>query len=614
MSWLRRHAEWGVFIALALLAIGPSLRPDHVVGDGVDMYGTLWFYWWVQDCILNLRDPGFTDLFFYPLGKDIFAHTGNNFVDAVVAAPFFWLFGNPGYQRCFVFALMLANIASFRVLAQGLFRDRAVVFAASLAWALNPYILFEITAGRLTQAFLVFLPLALHHLLACERSEGWKHPVLLGLFTALQAATYWFMGWFMAFAFFPLAVWALVRSRDRRRLALRYGVAVAVCLVSISPFIVSMALAAGEGQVPGLSRATDLDLFTAPSQLANNVGASLHGLVRAEQEGPPFLTSWSWGPLLLLAILVGRERLKWGLSIAAITLMSLGPVLYTPWTEGEVVLPTYMLAYHYLPFFDRLWFPYRGLSVVFLLGCVVLGGLAERTWRWRPPVMWAVLGLFAVGTMAEQHRWAVFPFVVKDLTLPRVMQLVKLEGGYVIHLPIGVNQPSIIWQTFHEQPMFGGMGENAPLLQPAGWMQRKKNSFIRSLIKATQSPWADRKHSALQRKVIEEEGFRWVILHRDLVESEAMKWSDHPLVEDERAEWAFDSTRRLTEIIGDPTAVEGTYVVWDLRGMATAPPGLEPTPETLYMRVWETPPDPAYERALREAGRMGGPPKMKEAR
>ena len=35
--------------------------PGHVVGDGVDLYGSVWFAWWIQDCILELRDPEIHD-------------------------------------------------------------------------------------------------------------------------------------------------------------------------------------------------------------------------------------------------------------------------------------------------------------------------------------------------------------------------------------------------------------------------------------------------------------------------------------------------------------------------------------------------------------------------
>ena len=600
MSRLKAHAEWAVFLVLALLAISPAFKSGHVVGDGVDLYGTLWFYWWIEDCLFALRDPGFTTHFFFPLGKDIFAHTGNNFVDAVVALPFMWLFGNPGYQRWYVLAVLLANVASFRVLARGLFTDRAVVFASSLAYAVSPYILFEITAGRLTQAFLVFSPLALHHLLKTESSSSWKHPVLAGLFTALQGWTYWFMGWFLAFAFVPLGIAALARSKDRKRLLLRYLVAGGTCLVAVAPAAIAIAAAASSGEVPGLNQ-NEVDLFSSPDMLQNNVGTALHGLVMFEQNGPPMLVSWVWLPVTL-ASMVAAPRFR--AAFVVVLLMSLGPVFFSPWTEGNFVLPWYMAAYHYLPYFDRLWFPYRMLSVLFLLVCVAFGYLAQLLWRRRPNAVWVGLAVLVLGTIAEQNRWRILPFVTRDATLPRVMEQVRDEGGYLIHLPLGVNQPSIIWQTFHEQPMFGGMGENAPLLQPEGFRQRLQNSFIRTLLESTRRPSHKRTYSSKQRERIEEEGFRWVVLNRDLVESEAIRVSRVELDDVETANWAIRGTRRLVEVLGEPTAVEGTYVTWDLTGDAATPAGLEPTPENLYTKVWETPPPPAYEAALRESGRL----------
>ena len=173
---------------------------------------------------------------------------------------------------------------------------------------------------------------------------------------------------------------------------------------------------------------------------------------------------------------------------------------------------------------------------------------------------------------------------------------------------MGVNQPSIVWQTFHGQPMFGGMGENAPLLQPEGWRQRMRNSFVRTLLESTRDPEKSRAYNSKQREIFQDEGFRWVILHRDLAESEAIRWARRSMKEEERAAWAISATRRLVEVLGEPTAVEGSYVSWDLLGEAETPPGLEPTEERLYSRVWESPPNPAYEDALREAGRLRDPP------
>jgi hypothetical protein len=93
----RGAADAAAAAGLALAAVGPALwAPDRVIGDGVDLYGTVWFYAWIQRCLQTGADPGFTDLMFHPLGKDILAHTGNNFLDAILAAP---MIGAVGLQR-----------------------------------------------------------------------------------------------------------------------------------------------------------------------------------------------------------------------------------------------------------------------------------------------------------------------------------------------------------------------------------------------------------------------------------------------------------------------------------------------------------------------------------
>ena len=159
-----------VYGLLALGAIWPSLgHPDNVPGDGVDLYGTLWFYWWIADSLGAGRDPGFTDLFFHPYGKDIFGHTGNNFVDAYVAAPLLWLLGTPGYYKVWVFVLMVGNALSFRVLARAVFQNRWAVFVSSALFMVNPFLMFELTTGRPTQAFVWFLPLAFWALLRADQ-------------------------------------------------------------------------------------------------------------------------------------------------------------------------------------------------------------------------------------------------------------------------------------------------------------------------------------------------------------------------------------------------------------------------------------------------------------
>ena len=592
----RPGLEWLVFLALGLVGIHRSFQAGYVVGDGVDLFGSVWFAWWIQDCILELRDPGFTTHFFYPLGKDIFAHTGNNFVDMVIAAPLYWLFGNPGYQRWFVLGTFLVNIACFRVLAKGLFEQRVVVFAASLAYAISPYLLFEITAGRITQAFVPFLPLAFHWFFKLSRGGSYRDAALAGLFTALQGWTYWFMGWFMAFAFVPLALGALWRSDDRKGLALRYGLAGLTCGLAILPGVIAMGMAASSGDVPGLHDGP-INLFESPGELANNIGPSLHGANLIETVGPRMLLSWSWAPVVL-AGLVAAPRLR--VACAVVGIMAIGPVMVLPWFQEPLVLPWYMAAYHLLPYFDRLWYPYRAYAVLFLLVCLSLGYLAKFVHSRHPRALVGGMVVFALATLVEQNRWGIYPFVSRDAALPEALEPIRDLGGKVIHLPMEINQDSIMWQTHHEQPMFGGMGENAALLQPDGYRERMDNSFIRALRLTALLPMESQPYSPLQRERIEEEGFRWVVLQRDLVESQSFRQSRMTASPKELERKAIDATRLLVKMLGEPVSVGGAVVLWDLLGEAQAPSGFEPTDEALYTRTWESVIPPEYEAQVRE--------------
>jgi hypothetical protein len=74
----------------------------------------------------------------------------------------------------------------------------------------------------------------------------------------------------------------------------------------------------------------------------------------------------------------------------------------------------------------------------------------------------------------------------------------------------------------------------------------------------------------------------------------------------------------LVAELGPPAAVDGQVVVWDLQGWTAkgreiSPPlaalsPFAPTTDTLSKRTWPLDDMPAYERHLRESGRIPDPP------
>jgi hypothetical protein len=619
---------WVEHLSYALLALGAVAgalaTPGHIVGDGVDLYGTFWFFWWIADCVANLRDPSFTDLMFHPLGKDIFAHTGNNFIDALVAVPFVQGIGFPRYQPVFVAFVLWGNALAFRPLARHVLGPGVGAWAATLLWQAAPFTLFEVMTGRITQAFLWFLPLAVLWFLRIGEPPvaegGWRRrwelarpSVLAGAFTALQAATYWFMGYFMALAFAWLALVALVRpDHPRRRLVLGWLGAGLTCVVLIAPAVLGMAGAVGAGDVPGLPESGGL--LAKPTAVGNNVAATLHGYWLMETRGQPLFSTWVWGGGLVAAAAFGRDRLRWTGIVAATLFFALGPTLPIGGTPQE---PTwswpYLVAYNGLPFLDRLWFPYRLAVIAFLgvalgMGAAVqrLDGLRAARMPWLPAVV--LPALLIGGNLAEQHRHLAFPLLHRDLTPPAVYGVIARERGALIELPIGLARISIAWQAVHGQPTFGGMAENAPVFWPPGFKQRFKNTLIRRLRQATREPSEVRTHKDRDRARLESEGFRWVVLDRQLVDSDVHRWPWSRRATPSEIERApFLTQARVTEALGDPVMVEGPLVVWDLLGGLDVPPDLRPTEDNLGTRTWEREDMPEYERHLREIGRLPGP-------
>ncbi len=645
-----RALEWGAYLFVAIIAVLPALLSGSaVVGDGVDLYGTLWFYWWIQDCLVHLHNPGFTDLFFYPLGKDIFAHTGDNFLDALVALPFRALLGFPRYQPVFVAFVLLGNALTFRVLARRVLngahgrslpsspllreilagpRLPVSAFAAVLLWQSCSYTLFEITCGRLTQAFLWFLPLAMERFLVLGTSAARRRDVVLtGVFMALQAWTYWFMGHFMLLLMCWLGSLQFLRTPFRGRLLLRYAMAALCALLLVAPALLPMMAAAHDGNLVGLGASTG-SLLELPATPGNNVSDTLHGYWLMERWGAPMLGYCTWMGGILLALFLGRDRLTWMGGAALMLLFALGPAV--PLSDGNTIsnLP-YILSWHLVPFLSRLWFPYRLVVMAFLCLSLAIALALDKLFRilgnakngrlsraGRGPVPLAVVLALLALNLFEQHRQLEWPFVTRDFSVPETFRWIGREGGAIIHLPIGINQPSIVWQTIHHQPMFGGMGENARLLWPEGYKKRLKRQpiyFFRKVIYHPDIPAP--RNSSIGLNSLLDEGYRWVVLHRELVDTVGRRLLDSdPDKRDFADTLPFKVTNRLMEVLGSPSATEGPLVVWDLYGEARPPAKLLPTKESLETRTWKPENEPAYEKLLKSKGRLpeGGVPTIRD--
>lgn len=540
----RRLSRWSLHLALALAGVVPTLtRTGHTVGDGVDAFGTVWFYWWIRRCVERFADPSWSNLFFYPDGKQVFADTGNNFVDAVLSVPFQWALGPTLYSPVFVLLLQLGNVLSFQALARYLWGPTRTSFFATVLWQVSPWILFEFTAGRPTQGMAWFLPLAVVYLLRTLREPGWGAAGRLGLTVGLAGWTYWFSGYFLVFLLIPL----LVAERPGRAALGRLAVAVGVCALLVLPAAIPMVRAIGAGIVPGLSGAGD-----GPRLLANNVEQDLHGLWLMETQGAPLFTSPAWGIPLVLAVAwpglrVPGGRGRWVAALLVTGVLALGAGVRVG--EGaSVPNPIYLWLYEHLPFFDRLWFPYRFASVMFLPAIVLVAAwwerLGARTW------LAALLVVAGLGGQAARGDW---PFRSHDARPPAALDVLATRPGGVVFLPMGIQHDGLCWQTFFDRPTFGGMGESAPIFWPDGYRRRMKNAYAAALAGAARRRPVDPVADSARDEVVGW-GFSWVVLRLDLVEERSGAAARAPTVS------------AVEAVVGHPPeAVGDEVVVWAIR-------------------------------------------------
>lgn len=565
-------------LALALVAVsGALLQQDGVVGDGVDLYGTLWFYGWIGWCVEQRHDPGFTDWMFHPLGKNILAHTGNNFVDAVLAAPLVSAFGLARGQVLTIALILWGNALSMRPLLRACLPAGLRLRALLLLWTLNPFAATELIAGRPTQAMLWGYPLAVWALLRCGEGPGalgrWRWPALLGAAVALQGWTYWFSGAFLGFGLVLLgalrAAWPGIDGPAPPPRIKGLGAAALgalLCAALIAPGVVGV-LAAGGG-LGGEAGAVTVSL------LQNNVGEGLHGLSLTERHGLPVLLRLGL-VLPLLAAAAGRRRaLPWLLMGSLGLILALGPSLALPGLPPISVWP-YRWVLAAVPHWDRLWFPYRAVSLtlfsLFVAAAVGLGRLGVG----RPRLARAWAGAALLVGLGDAAAWLSLPLSHRGFGAPPVLMALRDRPGGLIELPLGLARESIAHQAWHRLPTFGGMGENAPFFWPNGQRQRQNSPLLRFLRASSASAAAAVRPAHLER--VRGWGMRYVVLDRQTARAALGPVRAGESVAPEALAAPVDAqVSAVSAVLGAPVGVGGAHVVWDLACLLPLPDDLAP--------------------------------------
>jgi hypothetical protein len=586
--------------ALAFALFGPSvpyLGKAFLGLEYVDHYGTQWFYWYVDREVAHLPDAGRTDLFFYPWGKDLYAHTGANILDAVAAVPFRRLFGPVLGYNLFVLAGIVGTAVAFLPLAARVGGDAFSRGVGALLLLSSPYVLFEALEGRPTQAILALLVFFLYALLRLATTQGVRWPLLAGLALALLGYQYWFYAVFAGLAAVGHGLVSALRAPDARAILARHALAAGVALAATAPVALPLvfATAAGAADVPGL---LDAAAWTWTEQAPRMVEGTTVGLFEWQplrlaagyQVLNPtgqevFLTRAGWGsallPILALAFALSQGSVRRGplLAMLAVALLFVtGPTVLV----GGLGLPNplYIALAQAVPFLRRLWWPARAWALIAVLLPLFAVAVLDRVrvrWGALPQVaMGVALWAFQAWTL---HADGMLPFPQWDASIPAGYRCLATGApGAVIELPFAWNQAHLYYQSAHGRPILGGMIEDNPVFAPAEVVElREHNGMVSTLLDIarfdeTDAPrWPDGDAEAVRAL-----GYRYVVLQRDAfyIPTSATSLQDDVLQLRQR-----HIERALRRLLGETVYQDARIAIYAPFGDPSPCRGAEPEPD-----------------------------------
>ncbi|MED5374831.1 MAG: hypothetical protein VX899_27675 [Myxococcota bacterium] len=435
----------------------PAHLGDAVWGDRFDAWTTLW----LMDHLGAGGGMDTTTEILFPIGYPLwsFGHVAVQ----MLGLPLMWA----GVSTVATYNLLLiTSLAGTGLAGHALGRHlgggHATGAVVGSLFAFSPMLYGEMGAGCLELVAAFPIPLVALAGLRLLEAPGWRRALALTGALVLCGPMNWY---YLAFsALMLLGIWGWRATQGGRRMLPGLGwsvgaasLAVALLLPMIhtarqeTPTRVALTQAdlsaeaadLAQGVVDGtlpLAELTEADLVQADSFQVLVNATTLRGHVEMgfpanPLQSTPGRLAWLVGALSLA--LAGRRGRPWALLALAFTVLTLGP--YPRW-DATLPLPAwsqswplpYLGLYNHLPFFSKVYRPYRlGIIVVLALGC--LGAVAVGR---RPKLAWGVPALFLAAITQPHWSGASARPLADTAVSPAYAELAGLPAAGVIELPL----------------------------------------------------------------------------------------------------------------------------------------------------------------------------------
>ena len=453
-----------------------------------DSFVSLWNLWWLNDTLVELRNPFETDLLFTPGGVDLYFNS-LPFVSALLSIPLQSATGNVILSwNVLALVFFVLSALGMYALSYRVTSNHAAALVSGYIFAFAPTILMQFH-GRWHLSTTWPIPLFALFLLRFQDSGRLREAAAAAIFWALITYNSLEFGvWAGLFLGLFVVYWSLryLRRGDRERLlALWRGLAVTagVWLIVTAPLLVPTLLWLSSEDVPLPQNAkfysSDVTAFVTPSSLW---GPGESPEIIAGQEKQPAgsvenTTYLGIVPLLLAGLAVFTFRRKpdrlvfWSVVFLFFAILALGPYLFIGDTNTSIPLP-YQL-YDQIPLVGSARVPAR-LIIFGLVGLAVLAGIGlDFLTSWLRRRYRKIVGLAAtvvIASLVVLEFWSP-PVHLVDLSAPAVFEDIGDEPGdfTVLHAPWGRSTGAATggygkgaplpnyYQTIHGKPSFGGL-------------------------------------------------------------------------------------------------------------------------------------------------------------
>jgi len=549
-----------IFISLIPLFSLISRFTTHYPGAG-ELEGWIWRYWWMKQMlksVLNSQPLNLKLLIYTYITAGNFPETGNVFDLQTMSLILEPIFGAPTYYNVKLFIILFLNGICGFMLCRYLTKKTNPSLVGGAILILNPFIIREVSHGRIRQAILFTMPLFILYLFRAYRERRTIPAIWAGFWLGVTAAVYLYYG--MAALFFGLIFLLFHIIFDRKNFHWSFLLRILVILVIF--VIISgtfsyryIQMAAKGDRLPEVRWFPDFPLvkYLMPGGMkpADNPDLA-NSLMRFHRDTPPLEYPVKWNyevnvpvvvTVLVLIPLIFVRPFPWFWFITCIFfyILSLGPYLrFGPGLKnyimiGERGLPLpYIFLYKYVPFFARLFAPTRWLGfgsvAVSVLISINLSFIqkkisdiirSEKLQKILKPALAVTVILLIIIQMWTTRQ---IPFPVNRLDVPSVYYEMARENELygIVEIPFRAGDYPNYYQVIHGKKLLGGWASvprEFPRNSYADRLAQRDDHHLRSFIEyMDQLNRFDRENPPVlsdhDLEILKNLGYKYVIVHQ----------------------------------------------------------------------------------------------------